>query len=106
MKQWKKIAEGSAGIPYGHTPGHQFSDVTVVILRRGTRWLVEVKEERGSDQGSHDEIHKRREVSIFGGHLPTALWQAKEECIALGMDREHLTGAIARAQRKAVGAAA
>ena len=81
-------ATGSAGIRYGHVPGHRYHDVDVTIIRAGTgKWTVEILETWGSAQGC-DEERGRKNVIGRGDDLRAALIDARERADKATIDND------------------
>lgn len=97
-KSHGKLAEASAGVAFGHVPGHQYRDVDVVVSVSATMAIrVHVCESWGSCQG-HDEEHGRREVVGRGQSVQEACNTAMSRAIAAGIGREYLTQALSQAE--------
>jgi len=97
-KSHEELANESAGKAYGHVPSHQYHDVDVVVSRRGDRYRVHVCESWGSDQGTYDEEHGRREVIGRGSSIVVACHNARERAEAAGIGREYLLQALSQAE--------
>jgi hypothetical protein len=51
------------GKSYGHVPGHHYHDVEVTIERKTNgRWMVDILETWGSDQGYDEEQGKKQVI--------------------------------------------
>lgn len=62
----RKTIRTSAGVPYGHVPGHRYLDVDCVLRQsRHGGWLCTLTETWGSAQG-YDEEHGRLQYSGTG----------------------------------------
>lgn len=100
-----ELASASAGTPYGHVPGHRYSDVDVTISRaRNGSIRVHVVESWGSAQG-YDEEHGRREVVGRGPDISSACRDAESRAAKVGVDAGHLATAMSRAEDEAEEAA-
>ncbi len=98
---YHEVAEGTAGTPYGHVPGHQFHDVIVTIShdRDANKFRAHVLEKWGSDQG-YEEIHGSNEVSANDREWQTALLTVEERAREAGIEIPKLVQAIDAASRE------
>lgn len=96
-KSHEELASESAGLAYGHVPGHQYHDVNVVISRRNDRYRIHAVESWGSAQG-YDEEHGRREVIGRGTTLLNALCDVRERATAATITCEYFEQALSLAE--------
>lgn len=100
--QWRIIAEGEKGIPYGHVPGHHYHDVFVTISKRGEKSRVEVVEVWGSAQGHDDEEYGRNRVVAIDTSLANAIRIANLRAKEAGIREDYLIQALSSAHADVV----
>jgi len=100
-----ELANVTAGREFGHTPGHKYHDVDVVISYRDftTRrsYRCHVVESWGSAQG-YDEEHGRNEVVSHGSTVAEAVALAQGQAAEIEMSCEYTVRALRRAVIQAV----
>ena len=96
-KSHKELADESAGVAYGHDPGHQYRDVDVVISSRRGKYRCHVCESWGSCQG-YDEEHGRREAIGRGDSIREAVADARSRAHDAGIKCEYLEQAMSLAE--------
>ena len=103
-KSHEQLSSDSAGIAYGHVPGHQYHDVDVVVSRSGGKIRVHVCESWGSAQG-YDEEHGRREAIGRGETVAVACANARQRARDAGITCEYMEQAMSKAEDAAQDAA-
>ena len=98
-KSHTQLASVSVGTPYGHVPGHQYSDVDVVISHRPGKecFRCHVVQSWGSAQG-YDEEHGRHEVIGRGLTVASACSDALQAGQTAGINEQRLIEAITQAR--------
>lgn len=96
-KSHAELASESAGLAYGHVPGHQYHDVDVVVSSRGEKYRCHVCESWGSAQG-YDEEHGRREVIGRGDSIRSAVGDARSRARDAGIVCEYMEQAMSLAE--------
>jgi hypothetical protein len=101
-KTHTKLASVSVGTEFGHVPGHQYSDVDVVVSHRPGKTCIRchVVQSWGSAQG-YDEEHGRHEVMGRGLTVDGACSDALAAGQAAGMNAGKLHEAISQARDQA-----
>jgi hypothetical protein len=89
MSNFEVIAEGCAGVPYGHVPGHQYHDVEVAIGVRGRTFRAVALETWGSAQG-HNQEHGRKKVVARNADAQEALREIKRLAKEAGLHEQYL----------------
>lgn len=80
------IAESCHGTPYGHVPGHGYTDVEVGVGKRGNVFRVAVIKTWGSAQGiGRDEEHGRVKVVTRNTRWRQSLPDAKRRAVEAGI---------------------
>ena len=100
-KSHNELAKESAGVAYGHVPGHQYHDVDVVISERDGKFRCHVVESWGSAQG-YDEEHGRREAIGRGDSISQAVEDARSRAKDAGIECEYLEQALSKAEDAAI----
>jgi hypothetical protein len=93
----EQLAYESAGVAYGHVPGHNYHDVDVAVSRKGDKFRVHVVESWGSAQG-YDEEHGRREAIGRGESIYSAIANARSRAKDCGITCEYLEQALCKAE--------
>lgn len=96
-KSHNELASEYAGTAYGHVPGHQYSDVDVVVSERNGKYRCHVVQSWGSAQG-YDEEHGRREAIGRGDSIRAACDDARQRAHAAGITCEYLEQALSKAE--------
>lgn len=97
----EELSRATAGIAFGHVPGHSYQDVDVVISRRGDKYRCHVVQSWGSAQG-YDEEHGRREAIGRGDSIESAVLNARRRAGAAGIACEYLEQALCKAEDEAI----
>lgn len=96
-----ELASKSAGVKFGHVPGHKYHDVDVVVSHAKNGAIrVHVVESWGSAQG-YDEEHGRREVVGRGETVKAACREAQQRAESAGINAEFLSQALSMAEDEA-----
>lgn len=96
-KTHRELSSTSVGTEFGHTPGHQYNDVDVVISQsRDGKFRCHIVESWGSAQG-YDEEHGRREAIGRGESISEAAHDAKQIALEAGVSTRYLTSAVSKA---------
>jgi hypothetical protein len=105
MKTKKIQVTVKAGKSYGHVPGHHYHDVEVSIERKTNgRWMVDILETWGSNQG-YDEEQGKRQVIGRDATLDAAVERAERLAMAAGIEKSFLAQSLSQAASEAEEAA-
>lgn len=90
----------TTGKSYGHVPGHHYHDVEVSIERKTNgRWMVDILETWGNNQG-YDEEQVKRQVIGRDATLDAAVERAERLAMVAGIDKSFLAESLSQAARE------
>lgn len=101
MKTKKIQVTVTTGKSYGHVPGHHYHDVEVSIERKTNgRWMVDILETWGNNQG-YDEEQGKRQVIGRDSTLDAAVERAERLAITAGIEKSFMAQSLSQAASEA-----